>query len=63
MQIPKALLDMQGHKLEELVVGTFPQLRAYKKDLKRQIIGRAAGDVPAFIPKSLFDLLEELLNG
>lgn len=63
LQIPKALLDMQGHKLEELVVGTFPQLRAYKKDLKRQIIGRAAGDVPDFIPKSLFDLLEELLNG
>jgi len=60
--IPEELLEMQGHALEDHVLSTFAPLHRYKTDLKRQIVKRAVGDVPDYVPQSLIVLLEELLD-
>lgn len=59
--VPVQFLDTQGHALEARVVDEFPQLNVHRRDLKRQIVKRAVGDVPDFVPSSVVKLLEDLL--
>jgi len=60
--VPEDFLDLQGHALEGRVVDAYPRLYSYKKDLKRQIVKRAVGDLPDFVPQSITSLLGKLLE-
>ena len=60
--VPAAFLETRGHDLENQIVEVFPQLRALKQDLKRQIVKRAVGDVPQFVPVSFMALLQRVLD-
>lgn len=55
-------LDMNGHELEELIVGRFSELKRKGKALKLEIVNKALFDLPAFAPLELHRLFDLLLR-
>jgi ABC-type molybdenum transport system ATPase subunit/photorepair protein PhrA len=62
--VPSDFFEMQGHALKVHLVTTFSGLQRYQdKDLMQAIVNKAVSDLPAFVPRSLVNLLEEVLVG
>ncbi|MEM7611099.1 MAG: AAA family ATPase [Pseudomonadota bacterium] len=53
--VPKSLLLMRGHDLEELIKNTFPRLKQYTAEsaLKREVVLGIYAEMPGLIPSDL----------
>lgn len=62
--LPTWFLTIQGHELENILKGIFPQLNKYKRpwEFKREVINKVIDEIPEFLPKELLTLLREIQN-
>lgn len=61
VEVAVEFLERRGHDLEALIAETFPQVRRYKEGLKSEVVRKAAGDKPEFVPQVTLDLLNKFL--
>lgn len=60
-RVPAAWLTMEGHALEAAITNSFPYLRRYARQLKRQVVERAVRDAPGCAPREVLDLFSLVL--
>ena len=62
--IPNWYLHHQGHKLEEKILETFPELNELKRDkeaaLKIEILDKVIEDIPEIISKDILELFKSI---
>jgi len=59
--VPEEFLETQGHALEAAIVATFAPLNRFGKSLKLEVVRRAVGDQPKFVPAILAELFKTIL--
>ena len=65
ISLPSWFLQIQGHKLEEILKDIFPKLKGLQKtpsQLKLEILRKVVDDIPTLIPKDLISLFNEINN-
>jgi hypothetical protein len=60
--LPAFWLTTNGHDLERRVCDVYQPLKAFGKNLGREVISRGFGDLPDFIPCSVIEMLEQILE-
>jgi energy-coupling factor transporter ATP-binding protein EcfA2 len=64
IDVPNWFFNFNGHKLEELILKTFPSLNSLKKGkeeaLKLEIINKVIDDLPELISKDFLDIFKSL---
>lgn len=64
IKIPNWYLHHHGHSLENIIIDTFPKLKALKKrkeeQLKLDIINKVIDDIPELVPKDLLDIFKSI---
>jgi hypothetical protein len=65
ISLPSWFLQIQGHRLEEILKDIFPKLKGLQKtpsQLKLEILRKVVDDIPTLIPKDLISLFEKIKN-
>jgi ABC-type uncharacterized transport system ATPase component len=62
IKIPKWYLNMKGHQIKPLLDVAFPKLNKYQTEqkMKMDIVRRVIDDLPSLIPKSFFDVFNNI---
>ncbi len=62
INIPEWYLHYQGHDLEKAIKSIYPQLKAYKSGLKKEIVEKLIDDLPELISTDILTLFQIIQN-
>jgi energy-coupling factor transporter ATP-binding protein EcfA2 len=63
VSVPAFWLNTNGHELEKHVCEVHQPLKGVGKNINLTIISKGFGDLPDFVPKSVIEMLREILDG